>query len=103
MLFSVHLVQGTGPDVHFLRDEIQQLENQLEETEKERTLLNKEMGREKKIREEVFALYVLQDRSWSCRNLQVICLAVFLMISDFVTFHKNETSLKVIAVVISVL
>ncbi|XP_069574738.1 centrosomal protein of 290 kDa isoform X2 [Brachyistius frenatus] len=44
---------GTGPDTHFLRDEIRQLETQLEQREKELTQLKKEMGKDKKSNEEL--------------------------------------------------
>ncbi|XP_067349953.1 centrosomal protein of 290 kDa isoform X3 [Channa argus] len=46
---------STGPDTRFLRDEIWQLENQLEQREKELTQLKKEMGKEKKTIEELAA------------------------------------------------
>uniref|UniRef100_A0A3P8WUF7 Centrosomal protein of 290kDa coiled-coil region domain-containing protein n=1 Tax=Cynoglossus semilaevis TaxID=244447 RepID=A0A3P8WUF7_CYNSE len=46
---------GTGTDSRFLRDEIRQLETQLEQRDKDLTQLKKDMGKEKKSSEEVGA------------------------------------------------
>uniref|UniRef100_A0A4W6BXZ7 Centrosomal protein 290 n=1 Tax=Lates calcarifer TaxID=8187 RepID=A0A4W6BXZ7_LATCA len=93
LLFPVHTAQlsGTGPDTRFLRDEIRQLETQLEQREKELTHIKKDMGKDKKAIEKVRTCCC--DCGFSIESLDDLQMLNEQLLQD-VDFYRGELEQK---------